>query len=266
VKDLPGFSPLGLGASRIGSFNNPSSLKESRRLVEAALDMGVSVLDTSNIYGQGDSERTIGRAIRGNRDNAFVITKAGRLFSGKYRAMALLKPMVRPLLGMLGKGNSVATTRRQDALSADWTPQAIVTSLDQSLRRLATPYVDGFLLHSPPPDIAADADMAAMMATLKAQGKVRHYGVSCDDAATLLAALQMPGIGMVQLPWDVIGAEDVLIKPLRARNIIVIAREVISMQPCASPVDAVQNAVAHPGVDCVLIGTTKRDHLQAFVQ
>jgi aryl-alcohol dehydrogenase-like predicted oxidoreductase len=266
VKDVPGLSPLGLGTSRIGSFNNPSSLKDSRRLIAAALEMGVGVLDTSNIYGQGDSERTIGRAIRGNRNKAFVITKAGRLFSGKYQAMKLLKPVVRPLLGMMGKGSSVATARRQDALSADWTPQAILRSLDQSLRRLATSYVDGFLLHSPPPEIAADTGVAAAMAELKAQGKVRHYGVSCDDAATLQAALQMPGIGMVQLPWDVIETQATLIDTLRARNIIVIAREVISMQRALTPVDAVQNAVAHPGVDCVLIGTTKLDHLRAFVR
>jgi aryl-alcohol dehydrogenase-like predicted oxidoreductase len=265
VKHVAGLSPLGLGTGRVGSFNNPSSLKDSQRLIEAALEMGVSVLDTSNIYGQGDSERTIGRAIRGNRDRAFIITKAGRLFSGKYRAMKLLKPVVRPLLEMMGKGSSVATARRQDALSADWTPQAILRSLDQSLRRLATSYVDGFLLHSPPPGIAEDTGVAAAMAELKAQGKVRHYGVSCDNAATLQAALQMPGIGMVQLPWDVIEAEGALIDTLRARNIIVIAREVISMQRALSPVDAVQNAVAHPGVDCVLIGTTKRDHLRIFM-
>ncbi len=265
MKDVPGLSPLGLGTSRIGSFNNPSSLGDSRRLIEAALEMGVGVLDTSNIYGQGDSERTIGRAIRGNRNKAFVITKAGRLFSGKYQAMKLLKPVVRPLLGMMGKGSSVATARRQDALSTDWTPQAIVRSLDQSLRRLATPYVDGFLLHSPPPEIAGDTGVAAAMAELKAQGKVRHYGVSCDDVATLEAALQMPGIGIVQLPWDIIEAEGALIDTLRARGIIVIAREVISMQPGVTPVDAVQNAVAHPGVDCVLIGTTRIDHLRAFV-
>jgi aryl-alcohol dehydrogenase-like predicted oxidoreductase len=266
VKDIPGLSPLGLGASRIGSFNNPSSLKDSQRLVKAALNMGVSVLDTSNIYGQGDSERTIGRAIRGNRDKVFVITKAGRLFSGKYRAMKLLKPMIRPLLKLLGKGSNIATARRQDALAADWTPQAIARSLDQSLRRLRTSYVDGFLLHSPPPEIAGDDNIASTLAGLKAQGKVRHYGVSCDDAATLVTALQMPGIGMVQLPWDVIQAESAVIDTLRARNIIVIAREVISMQSAIAPVNAVQNALTHPGIDCVLIGTTKLDHLRAFVR
>ncbi len=266
MTSVAGLSPLGLGASRIGSFNNPSSLKDSQRLVEAALDMGVTVLDTSNIYGQGDSERTIGRAIRGRRDKAFVITKGGRLFSAKYRALSLLKPVLRPVLNYLGKGSSVATARRNDALAADWSAAALEKSLDHSLRRIGTDYVDGFLLHSPPPDIARDTDVAAMMARAKAQGKVRHFGVSCDDAATLAAALDMPGIGMVQLPWDVIADGGDLIETLRARGIIVIAREVISMQPGITPVDAVAAAVAHPAVDCALIGTTKVDHLRAFVR
>ncbi len=86
--DEPKLSRLGLGASRMGSFGNPQPLGDSTRLVRGALDLGVTTIDTANIYGQGDSERAIGRALVGARDRAFIVTKGGRLFSGRARALS----------------------------------------------------------------------------------------------------------------------------------------------------------------------------------
>ena len=91
-------SRIGLGCSRIGSFNNPQPLAQSRALVSHALDIGVTVIDTSNIYGQGDSEIQIGLAVQGRRDKAFIVTKTGRGFSPKMRMLRHFKPLLRPLL------------------------------------------------------------------------------------------------------------------------------------------------------------------------
>src|ERR1700754_2140628 len=66
---------LGLGCSRIGSLGNPSPMHEIRALLERSLDLGVNLFDTADIYGQGDSEREIGRLLAGRRDRAFVVTK-----------------------------------------------------------------------------------------------------------------------------------------------------------------------------------------------
>jgi aryl-alcohol dehydrogenase-like predicted oxidoreductase len=78
-------SRIGFGCGRIGSLGNPASPAQSQRLIELALDLGITLFDTANIYGQGDSERILGRALRGKRDRAFVVTKVGQHFSAKMR-------------------------------------------------------------------------------------------------------------------------------------------------------------------------------------
>lgn len=254
-------SRLGLGASRIGSFNNPASLRDSERLVRAALDLGVRVIDTASIYGQGDSERTIGRAIAGRRDDAFVVTKGARSFSAKYRLARPLKPILRPLLSTLRQGAQVATARREDALIADWSPRRIVESLDDSLRRLRTDRVDAYLLHSPPPDVASDPAVAATLDAIRRSGKALLAGVSCDDLPTLDAALGQDALDIVELPWIVIAQLGGRGATLRARGIMVICREVIAQQPDRTPAEALRLSLSHPAIDCTLIGTTRLRHL-----
>ena len=270
-------SRLGLGCSRVGSFNNPVSLADSRALIAHALEIGVSVIDTSNIYGQGDSEIQIGLAVAGKRDRAFIVTKTGRGFSNKMRLLRPLKPLLRTLLAARQRGasqsasipgsttTSAVTARREADMRFDWRPTSFAPSLEASLRRLGTDRVDGFLLHSPHADVARDPAVGAALAALKQAGKLVHFGVSCDDRDCLDAALTMPGPSLLQLPWDVILAlEPAVVAGIRAAGITVLAREVIRMQPTLGPVDAVRNAADHPGVDCVLVGTTSADHLGAL--
>jgi aryl-alcohol dehydrogenase-like predicted oxidoreductase len=265
-------SRIGLGASRIGSFNNPQPLSQARALIAAAIEMGVTLIDTSNIYGQGDSETQIGQAIAGRREQAFVVTKTGKGFSAKMQLLRPLKPLLRPLLAAKSAGGGAAasasavTARREGAMRQNWAPKAFGPSLDRSLRRLKTDYVDGFLLHSPPAPVAGDAEVGAALASLQRAGKVRHYGVSCDDIDCFRSSLTMPGLTLLQLPWDVIVAIDPAdAGTLRDRGISVLAREVIRQQPGLAPTDATVRAAAHPLVDTVLIGTRSTKHLRAIV-
>jgi aryl-alcohol dehydrogenase-like predicted oxidoreductase len=147
-------------------------------------------------------------------------------------------------------------------MRSDWQPAALTASLDASLRRLRTDRVDGFLLHSPPAAIAGDPEVGAALMALKAAGKARHVGVSCDDQATLDAALTMEGLTLLQLPWDVIAAlpEDAA-AAIRARGVLVLAREIIRGQGHRTPAEAVRHAAAHPLVTSTLIGTTSPEHL-----
>lgn len=261
LKPLP--SRLGLGTSRIGSFNNPASLSDSERLVREALDLGVAVLDTASIYGQGDSERTIGRAIAGRREEAFVVTKGPRTFSARYRALQPLKPIARPLLTWLGKGKAVAAARRDDALAVDWSGASLSASLEGSLKRLGTDRVDAFLLHGPPTAVAGDPLVGEALLSLRQRGLARRVGISCEDRGSLEAALTQQVLDIVQLPWSVIATLGPLQTLLRERAIIVLAREVIVEQPGVSPGEALRNALSHPAVDCTLVGTTNREHLRS---
>ena len=263
-------SRLGLGCSRIGSFNNPLPDRDALRLVQSALDMGVRVLDTANVYGQGDSERVIGRALKGRRDDAFVVTKCGMSFSPRMYLLLPLKPLLRPLLRPLlarrsgggGAASGVATAQRAAALRRCFAPAALIASLEGSLRRLGLEDVDALLLHSPDAAALADPAIAATLARLKQAGRVRHFGVSCDDADSLHAALAMPGLTMLQLPWPLVA--DGQANALAERGLMVQVREVIRLQPALAPEVAVARALSTAGVGTVLVGTHSQAHLSAL--
>ena len=258
-------SAIGLGCSRIGSFNNPQPRATSVRLLRDARDLGVTVFDTSNIYGQGDSERAIGEAFAGTaRRELFLVTKGGRHFSAKARALAWAKPLIRPLLAARGAGGAVSA-RRSEALRTDWSAEALTASLDGSLRRLRTDRVDAFLLHSPPADVAGDPAIGAALAAMQAAGKARYVGISVDDLASLRAALTQPAVSIVQVPADVLAEAGELAAEIVRRGIIVMAREVIRMRPDLAAPAAVAAALADPLVSCALVGTTRLAHLAEVV-
>ena len=263
---IAGLSRLGLGCSRIGSFGNPTPIRAIRDLLAAALDLGVTVFDTADIYGQGDSEREIGRVLKGRRDQGFVVTKCGQTFSAKMRLMAPLKPVLKPLIMATGRGQAV-TGAREGHRSVDFSPARYAAALDASLRRLGFDHVDGFLLHGPTAAELADPAHGEALAALKAAGKVRHFGVSCDDAASLRAALAMPGLTMLELPVDVIDAAEAgdLGDAIRSRAIVVLAREIMRLRPELAPVEAVRRSVSDPLTACTIVGTSKRAHLEELV-
>ena len=260
-------SKLGLGCSKVGSFNNPAPTAQVRQVLARALDLGVTVFDTADIYGQGDSEREIGRAIRARRDQAFVVTKFGKLFSAKMRLLRPFKPVLKPVLRAMSAGAAVAA-QRDGNMAEDFNPARFTAALDASLRRLRLDHVDAVLLHSPPAAAVRQPGVAEALAALRAAGKVRYFGVSCDDDACLEAALTLPGLSLLQLPMDVIdraGANG-LGRIIADRGIGVFAREVIRLQPQLKPVAAVAAAAARPDVTCVIAGTSSLAHLDMLAK
>jgi aryl-alcohol dehydrogenase-like predicted oxidoreductase len=260
-------SKLGLGCSKVGSLGNPASPAELRALMRQAFDLGVNVFDTADIYGQGDSEREIGRALRGRRDEAFVITKFGKRFSTAMSLMRPMKPVIKPMLALRGAGAAV-TSKREGVMRENFSPLWLRRALDASLARLGFDHVDAVLLHSPPIEVFADPQVAALFAELKASGKVTHFGASCDDWADLEAALAIPGLTVLQLPLDVIvrAAETGLAVTIAERRIAVFAREVIRLQPTLSPVEAVSSSASRPDIACVIAGTSRPAHLEELIR
>lgn len=253
---------LGLGCSRIGSFGNPAPMRDIRALLERSLELGVNLFDTADIYGQGDSEREIGRLLAGRRERAFVVTKVGKLFSRKMRLMRPLKPLLKPLLAKAGSARSVVG-RRDANLATDFSPRHITAAAEESLRRLGFDFVDALLLHSPPASAITPA-VGEALAALKKAGKVRHFGISCDDLPALKAALEVPGVELVELPLDVIDAaiEMRLSDVIRKRSIGVLAREVLRLQPGVHPTKALQQAASRACVTSVILGTSSVRHLE----
>jgi aryl-alcohol dehydrogenase-like predicted oxidoreductase len=256
-------SVLGLGCSRIGSITNPTSPMEIRRMLERALELGVTVFDTADVYGQGDSERTLGRFLRSRRERAFVISKVGKCFSAKVRLLKAIKPIVRPFVSRAGRAKSTVLASRDGELRTDFSGRHVTRALDATLRRLSSDWLDAVLLHSPPAGALADGELAAALIDIKKAGKARHVGVSCDDLQSMQAALQLPGLTLLELPLPVLDAAHAvgLTSTIAASRIGVLAREVIRMTPQLPPAAAVASAARRTDVTCVIAGTSSTRHL-----
>jgi aryl-alcohol dehydrogenase-like predicted oxidoreductase len=254
-------SRLGLGCSQMGSLANPATLKQSGDLVRLALDLGVNHFDTADIYGQGDSERAIGRGIRGRREDAFVITKFGKRFSPKMRLIRPLKPLLKPLLQARGATGAVVG-RRDAAMREDFRPARLSAALDVSLKRLGLGQTDAVLLHSPPLAVLRDPATEQALAAILAAGKARYAGVSVETEAEMDAALDLPSAAILQIPLSL---GELLARPAWAARLegrFVFAREIIRLQPDAPPATAIARALGRPGLAGVILGTRTPAHLQ----
>lgn len=126
---------------------------ESTRAIHRALDLGITFFDTASSYGAGRSERVLGAALRGRRDEVTIATKWGYTFDEATRTAT-------------GEDGSAAYTRR---------------SAEESLRRLDTDYIDLYQLHLGDLPIQEALDLVETLEELKAEGKIRAYGWSTDD-------------------------------------------------------------------------------------
>ena len=264
----PPLSALALGCSQIGSFGHSASGADWRRLIDRALDLGVTAFDTADIYGQGDSERQIGRALAGRRDAGFVITKIGKGFSPLMGALRPFKPVLKPVLRLAGSGAGAAVRgRREGVMRSDFTAAHLAAALDASLRRLRFDHVDVLLLHGPPAALYRDPAVAETMAGFVRAGKAARVGASCETLDDLKAALGLPGLGALQLSLALLDAAEAagLGAALTEAGRLVLVREVVLAQPRLTPAQAVAAAARRPGVASVVVGTSRIDHLEELV-
>jgi len=139
-------SPLTLGSMMFGGWGN-SDHDECIRIIHRALDAGINVIDTADVYARGESEEIVGKALQGRRDDVVLATK----FHG---AMSDDDP------------NHGGNSRR-------W----IIREVEDSLRRLQTDHIDLYQVHRPRPEIDIDDTLSALTDLVR-QGKVRYIGTS----------------------------------------------------------------------------------------
>ncbi len=191
-----GFGAWGIGGSAGGhAAYGLTDDAESIRALHAALDAGVTLYDTSDLYGMGHSELLIGRAFQQRRDQVVIATKGG---------------MVNP------------------AGEQDFSPSYLRGALERSLSRLASDYVDLYQLHSPPPEeLEQIADLAHFLETLVKEGKARVTGVSARSPQEALLLVERHGFRSIQanlnlLDWRAIDCG--LLERCRSLGVGVIAR------------------------------------------
>ncbi len=145
-------SEVGFGAWQLCNDDSWGGMDDrtALRLIDEAIDGGINLFDTAPNYAHTKSESILGTALKGRRDDVVLVSKFGHTPEG-------------PKL-----------------FTVDW----FWKSLDASLDRLCTDYLDVLLLHNPPSEMYAGTDPVwAAMEEAKEQGKIRHYGASLDFAA-----------------------------------------------------------------------------------
>lgn len=222
-------SEFGLGCARIGGIFQ-SDTAGFIHLLSAARDAGINFFDTADMYSQGESEALIGRAFRGLRGRVVIASKAGYALPKRRRLAARLKPVLRPVIRLLGIRRDRLPSGTRGALSQDFSPAYLREAVEGSLRRLRTDYLDLFQLHSPPAEVVEKGEWEPALEALKRAGKIRYYGVSCDSMEAGLAALRYPGVSSLQFPLNLFErrATKDLLPRARASGVAGIARECLA--------------------------------------
>lgn len=236
-------SPLGLGTVKLGrdqgvkypnGFTIPDD-REAQMLLKLAHDLGINLIDTAPAYGT--SEERLGPLLRGQRQEWVIVSKVGEEFEG---------------------GQS-----RHD-FSAEHTR----LSVERSLKRLETDFIDLVLVHSDGNDLAVlnDSGVYQALAELKQQGKIRGYGFSGKTVEGGLLALREGDCAMVTYNLNEQSEKPVLDYAASHGKAILVKKALASGHVCLSPgVDPVQASFellfAHPGVASAIVGTINPLHL-----
>ncbi len=156
----------------------PRDDEESARTLHAALDLGVSLLDTADMYGMGHNETLIGSVLGGRRNEFTIATK----------------------FGFRSAGGGAATSSTPGTY-VDTSPEYVAQACDASLQRLGFEQIDLYYAHRRNPDVPIE-DTVGAMAELVVAGKVAHLGLSEVSPATLRAAYAEHPIAAVQMEYS----------------------------------------------------------------
>jgi len=185
-------SAQGLGCMGMSQIYGPADETESLATIARALELGVTFLDTADVYGLGHNEQLVGRAIAGHRDDVVLATKFG-------------------------------IVRRADDQSfrgINGRPEYARTACDASLERLGVDHIDLYYQHRADPNVPIE-DTVGAMAELVAAGKVRHLGLSEAAPDTIRRAHAVHPISALQSEWSLWSRdiEDEVISTARALGV-----------------------------------------------
>ena len=199
-------SEIGFGAWAIGgqAWGNDITDENATAALQEAWRQGINLFDTADCYGDGHSEALIGAFLQGRREKAVVVTKGGTNYRLKER-------------------------------SKDFSRDYLIRSLDESLERLQTDYVDVYLLHVPNAQWQDEAHVLDTLQEIKDGGKAHFTGLAMWGAADTLHALKKDedsSIDVLEVPFNILNKSNFeVLRIARERNI-----GVLTSQPLASGV------------------------------
>jgi aryl-alcohol dehydrogenase-like predicted oxidoreductase len=230
-------SIIGLGTVKFGrnqgvkyptAFVLPED-SEIKKLLSLAREEGINLLDTAPAYGS--SEERLGKLLQGQRHAWIITTKVGEDFVN---------------------GES----------SFDFSTSAVCASIDRSLQRLRTDYLDIVLVHSDGNDerIIKEQDIFATLNMLKKAGKIRAYGMSTKTAAGGMLTVQHADLAMVTYNPQCTDDNEIIKFALQNKKGIFIKKALGSGHLPAE--EALRFVFAQPGVTSVIVGTINPEHLK----
>ena len=199
-KNRIGSSELLVGEIGLGCMSLGTDERTAIGIIHEALERGVNLLDTADLYDAGRNEELVGRAIRGRRDRVVLATKVG---------------------------NRRAPGR--NGWSWDPSKAYILSAVQESLRRLGTDYIDLYQLHGGTIDDPIEETLEAFE-QLKREGVIRAYGISSIRPNVIREYVARSGVVSVMNPYSIVDrrAEEDVLPLLRESGISVIARGPLS--------------------------------------
>lgn len=192
-------SEIGFGAWAIGGSWGDVAEADARAAVHAALDAGMTFIDTADVYGDGRSERIIREVLkeRGG-ERPMVATKAGR--------------------------------RLPSQVVEGYTRENLEAWIDRSLTNLGVETLDLVQLHCPPTELYYRPDIFGILDDLVAKGKIRYYGVSVEKVEEALKAIEYPNVVSVQIIYNIFRQRpaDLFFREAKAKNVAIIVRVPLS--------------------------------------
>lgn len=178
------------------SFGCMSLKADNDALIAKAIDNGINLFDTADLYDKGDNEILLGKALKGKRNDVLISTKVGNKW-------------------------------RPDGTGWDWTPRKeyILTAIDDSLRRLGTDHIDLYLLHGGTVEDPID-EVVEAFERLKDSGKIRSYGLSSIRPNVIKEFIKRSDITAVMTQYSLLDRrpEEETLELLRDKNIGVLSR------------------------------------------
>lgn len=175
--------------------------KESLRAIHAAVDAGITLFDTADVYGGGHSEKILGQALEGKRDKVVLATKFGFGFNEETRW----------IYGM------------------EHNPKYISLALEGSLKRLNTDYIDLYQLHSYPANREEILAIVAELETLVCSGKIKAYGWSIDDPDQAAMFAGKPNCRAMQFSMNIFNKAEGMVDFTQEQNLAALVRSPLGM-------------------------------------
>jgi len=186
---------IGFGAWQIGGAWGDVSEADGRAALNAALDAGMTFIDTADVYGDGRSEKIIADVLKDRGgERPMVATKAGR--------------------------------RLSPHVAEGYTKANLEGFIDRSLKNLGVERLDLVQLHCPPTEIFYRPEVFGALEEIKAAGKIANYGVSVEKVEEALKAIEYPGVVSVQIIYNLFRQRParLFFQEAARRNVAVIAR------------------------------------------